>query len=194
MTVSKRVVRESIIDAARYIIGRYGLRNTTMDAIARGTRKRKSSVYYYFKNKEEIFTAVVAKEVDGVKKELINALASEGDPKEKLMVYVLTRMRIVNRLGKFYSTFQDDYYGSFDFVQRIREEYDRYETRIIRDILQEGVSKGVFTVANPGMAASAILVALKGFEYQWAAARDLERLEKNMEQLMGLLYNGIIKR
>jgi hypothetical protein len=42
---------------------------------------------------------------------------------------------------------------------------DKYEMKIIRDIFEEGLKKGVFSMADPQMTAFVILVALKGFEY-----------------------------
>ncbi|MEO0226014.1 MAG: helix-turn-helix domain-containing protein [candidate division WOR-3 bacterium] len=55
MTVSKKAMRDSIIDSARYVFSRFGYRKATMDSIARAARKAKSSIYYYFRDKEEIF-------------------------------------------------------------------------------------------------------------------------------------------
>ena len=62
MVVVKSKVRAQIVDVARKIFTRYGFRKTTMDEIAAATRMGKSSIYYYFPGKEEIFKAVVENE------------------------------------------------------------------------------------------------------------------------------------
>ncbi len=194
MTVSKKAMRDSIIDSARYVFSRFGYRKATMDSIARAARKAKSSIYYYFRDKEEIFLAVIEKEASVVKIEIRNALASAADPKEKLTVYVLTRMRIVHRIAKFYSAFREEYLKEYDFIQRLRENIDRYETKIILDILREGIKKGIFAIPDPVMTANFFMIALKGFEYLWGTEEDIEKLEKKTEAMLEMLYRGILKK
>ncbi|MGB9720520.1 MAG: TetR/AcrR family transcriptional regulator [bacterium] len=194
MAISKKTMRDAIVDAARYIFARFGYRKATMDSIARAARKGKSSVYYYFKNKEEIFLAVVEKEADMVKSEIKNALASAEDPKEKLTIYVLTRMRVFHRIARFYSSFREEYFKEYDFIQRFRESYDRYETRLILDILREGIKKGIFTIPDPAMAATYFVHALKGFEYLWGTEEDIGKLEKKTEAMLEMLFCGILKK
>jgi len=194
MVVSKKAMRDSIINAARYIFARFGYRQATMDAIARAARKGKSSIYYYFKNKEEIFLAVVEKEASAVKEEIRNAIASTSDPREKLTIYVLTRMRVFYRIAHFYSSFREEYFREYDFIQRFRENYDRYETKIVLDILREGIKKGIFSIPDPMMTASSIVIALKGFEYLWGTEQDIGKLENKTEGMLEMLYRGILKR
>lgn len=194
MVVSKKAIRDAIIDSARYVFSRFGYRKATMDSIARAARKGKSSVYYYFKNKEEIFLAVVEKEANAVKEEIRNAISSTADPKEKLTIYVLTRMRVIYRIARFYSSFREEYLQEYDFIQRFRENLDRYETKQILDILREGIKKGIFSIPDPLMAASYFVTALKGFEYLWGTEEDIEKLQKKTEMMLEMLYRGILKK
>lgn len=192
--VSKKAMRDAIIDTARYIFARFGYRKTTMDAIARATKKGKSSVYYYFKNKEEIFLAVVDKEAVNIKDEIRNAIASTSDPKEKLTIYVLTRMRVLHRIAHFYSSFREEYLQEYDFIQHFREDLDRYETNVILDILRDGIRKKIFSIPDPIMTANFFVVVLKGFEYIWGTEENIAKLEKQTESMLEMLYHGILKR
>lgn len=194
MVVSKKAMRDAIIDTARYIFARFGYRKTTMDAIARAARKGKSSVYYYFKNKEEIFLAVVDKEAASIKDEIRNAIASTSDPKEKLTIYVLTRMRVLYRIAHFYSSFREEYLQEYNFIQHFRGDLDRYETKVIFDILRDGIRKKIFSISDPVMTANSIVVALKGFEYIWGTEENIAKLEKQTESMLEMLYHGILKR
>ena len=64
-----------------------------MDDIAYAAGKGKSSLYYYFKNKEEVFEAVVAHEAEHLVNE-INASINVSKPAvEKLRSYVNIRMK-----------------------------------------------------------------------------------------------------
>lgn len=194
MKQSKKAKREAIIDIAREIFARYGYRKTTMDLIARAARKGKSSVYYYFKNKDEIVKALLDKEVAGIKRETRNALALASDPEDKFRTYVLTRMRILNRVARYFRTFKYDYLEQYNIIEQLREKYDKYEMKMIKSILNEGVKKGVFTIKNTQMTAFAIVVAFKGFEYKWALENNLSRIESNINSLLDILFKGILKR
>lgn len=194
MVVSKKAMRDAIIDTARYVFARFGYRKTTMDAIARAARKGKSSVYYYFKSKEEIFLAVVDKEAASIKDEIRNAIASTSDPKEKLTLYVLTRMRVLYRIAHFYSSFREEYLQEYNFIQHFRGDLDRYETKVIFDILRDGIRKKIFSISDPVMTANSIVVALKGFEYIWGTEENIAKLEKQTESMLEMLYHGILKR
>ncbi len=52
-TVSDEM-RNTIICKAGELFSRYGYKKTTMDDIADALQKGKSSIYYYFQNKEDI--------------------------------------------------------------------------------------------------------------------------------------------
>jgi AcrR family transcriptional regulator len=54
--------REEIVEIARGIFAKFGFRKTSMDEIAKAVKKAKSSLYYYFQNKEEVFQAVIERE------------------------------------------------------------------------------------------------------------------------------------
>ena len=55
----KDTVREEILTVAQDIFSRYGYKKTTLDDIAQAIRKGKSSLYYYFSSKEDLFQAVI---------------------------------------------------------------------------------------------------------------------------------------
>ena len=48
MVVVKTEIRDQIVSTAAQIFSRFGFKKTTMDDIAKGMRKGKSSIYYYF--------------------------------------------------------------------------------------------------------------------------------------------------
>ncbi|PZR32764.1 MAG: hypothetical protein DI538_19000 [Azospira oryzae] len=50
------IAERDIINSAKKLMQQYGLKKTTMDDIAKAAVKSKSTLYYYFKDKEDIFT------------------------------------------------------------------------------------------------------------------------------------------
>ncbi|MGQ9702218.1 MAG: hypothetical protein ACUVQT_07165 [bacterium] len=103
-------------------------------------------------------------------------------------------MRVLYRIARFYTSFREEYLREYDFIQRFREDLDRYETKVILDILRDGIKKRVFSITDPIMAASSIVVALKGFEYIWGTEENIAKLEKQTESMLEMFYRGILRR
>ena len=54
MNDKKDIKKETILAVAEKFFARFGIRKTTMDEIAKMARIGKSTLYYYFKSKEDI--------------------------------------------------------------------------------------------------------------------------------------------
>jgi AcrR family transcriptional regulator len=185
---------QRIVETAQGIFSRLGFKKTTMDDIARAVFKAKSSLYHYFKSKDEIFRAVVEKEARILKEEIEKALAAKVSPINKLKTYAKTRMKALRRLANFYQAFREEYLESYSFIQKLRRDYDRYEMETIKSLLKEGVEVGLFEVRDPDLTAEAILMAIKGYEYVWAISPNEDKIESDIDRLFDVLFYGILKR
>ena len=186
--------RETIINAARSLFARYGFKKTTMDEIAQAAYKSKSSLYHYFKSKEEVFQEVADTEFKILEKEISLALSKVDDPREKIKSYIKTRMEALNRLANFYSAFRDEYLEQYIFVKDFRFQIDQYEIEMFKNILRQGVDQGVFLVPDLDLYSFAIVTAMKGLEYHMAIEKDLNKLRDTIDSLMQVLFYGILKK
>ncbi len=192
--LDKDEVKETIVNVARHIFTRFGFKKTTMDEIAVASRKGKSSIYYYFSSKEEIFQAVVEKEATILKEELHKLNQETDSPALKLKMHVLTRMRTMEKLSNFYCAIKDDYLSHLDFIEKIRKKYDQEEIQMMEKILIEGVEKGIFEIEDTSLAAIAIVTALKGIEVPLFHGTEERDIEHRLEQVIHILFHGVVKR
>lgn len=192
--LDKDEVKEAIVNVARHIFSKFGFKKTTMDEIAVASRKGKSSIYYYFASKEEIFQAVVEKEALILKQELISAINQADSPAQKLKAHVLVRMRSMEKLANFYSAIKDDYLSHLDFVEKIRKKYDQEEILMMENILKEGVQNNIFEIDDTDLAAIAIVTALKGMEIPLFWGVEEKDIERRLDHLINILFNGVLKR
>lgn len=192
--LDKDEVKDTIVGVARNIFSRFGFKKTTMDEIAIAARKGKSSIYYYFTSKEEIYQAVVEKEASLLTQELTEAISKVDDPMEKLKVYVMVRMRTISKLANFYNAIKNEYLSHLDFINQIRVKYDQDEIHMVENILNEGVQNSEFQIENPALAAIAIVTALKGMEIPMFWEKEEQDVEKRLNDLISILFYGVIKR
>lgn len=164
-----------------------------MDEIATAIYKGKSSIYYYFKSKEEIFEAVVEKEISSLRNELTEATASTSNPIEQLKLYITIRMNSLKKLLNLYEAIKSDYLSHLDFINSIRLKYDQNEINNIKKILEKGIEQKIFTIDNTELTAASILSAMRGLEvpFMWTSEEDVE---KRTECLLQILFNGILKK
>lgn len=186
--------KKKIVNIARKIFTHFGFRKTTMEEIALATRKGKSSIYYYFNSKEEIFEAVIQKEVDELKSDLHKAISSIDDPIEQLKVYIKVRMRKLDKLTNFYSALNNDQLSHLDFIEKVRTDSDKDEISMIQAILEKGIADGKFKIEEPLLSSLAILTAMKGLEMPLFVDKMHGDIEKRLDHLINFLFYGIVKR
>ncbi|MBU1370459.1 MAG: TetR/AcrR family transcriptional regulator [Bacteroidetes bacterium] len=153
-----------IIQVSAQLFGRFGYKKTTMDDIAQALRMGKSSLYYYFKSKEEVFQAVVEMEASQLKAAVLVAINKESDPQEKLRQYVMVRMQKFKETVNLYEAVRSDYLMHLPFIEKVRVKYDLEEVSIIQGILKDGQQKAVFRIDDIQLGAVAIAIAMKGLE------------------------------
>jgi AcrR family transcriptional regulator len=194
MVVKKDEIKSKIINVASKIFTRYGFKKTTMDEIAIATRKGKSSIYYYFSSKEDIFRAVVEKEAEELKMDLRKEISQIDDPVDQLKAYILFRMHKMKTLTNFYAALKSDYLNHLEFIEKIRKNYDQNEIKIVTEILQKGIKHNKFIIEDPGLSAVAIVTAMKGLEIPLFINKDHGNIEDRLDNLIRILFYGLVKR
>ena len=192
--VDKDKYRDKIVLVSGGIFGRYGFKKTSMEEIARALNKGKSSIYYYFNSKEEIFEAVIDHEAQVLKNELSRVVKSSADPAIILRRYVKVRMSSFEKLSNYYNAIFNSELDYFDFIDRQREKYDRMEIAFIRYILWRGVRSGHFNLENTGLAALAVQTALKGLELPLFWQKRNYVLDARLDAIIDILFYGIVRK
>jgi AcrR family transcriptional regulator len=192
--VDKEIIRLKIISTAGHIFSKYGFKKTTMEEIASAVKMGKSSIYYYYKSKEEIFEAVVLHEANILRNELTTAIKSVDSPIDKMKNYVFVRMKSFEKLSNYYNAIFNKHLDHFDFIESIRVKYDREELAILRLILYHGARKKVFHVLNSEYTALAIQTTLKGLEVPLFWEKKEHNIQSRLEAILDVLFYGIVRK
>jgi AcrR family transcriptional regulator len=192
----QKSARLKIVNIAADIFSVYGFKKATMEDIAHAAGMGKSSIYYYFNSKEEIFEAVVKNEARQLSAELEKKVINTNDnPKDKIRNYVFIRMKYLKEMVNFYEALKNDYLGNLAFTERIRKKYDKEERQTIKDILEDGVNQGIFKLKNTKLAAIVLVTFLKGLEKSMIIEQkwDMQELETNLDDILHILFYGMVK-
>lgn len=191
--VDKDEFRKRIITKAGEIFSRYGFRKASMDEIAKALNMGKSSIYYYFSSKEAIFEAVVLNEANILRSELTSAIKAVDSPLEKMKNYVFVRMKSFEKLSNYYNAIFDKNLDHFEFIEKVREKYDREELAILRLILYDGARKKVFSIKNSEYTAMAFQITFKGLEVPLFWKKREEDIQSRLNAILDVLFYGIVK-
>jgi AcrR family transcriptional regulator len=111
----KELRRESIVDAAEKILFSRGYENMSMDKVSREAELGKGTIYLYFKSKNELFHAVVARGLQILLDSFVKATEKPGTGMEKIMA-----------IGRAYYDFflnQRNYFDSLIHAEAEETEY-----------------------------------------------------------------------
>ncbi len=186
-------IKETIINDAQSIFNKFGFKKTTMDEIAQAARKGKSTLYHYFKSKEEIFASVLEKESDIMYRKLNKITISNTDCKTKLKVYIITKMKMIDQLSNLDNAINNDFLDHFPFIQKYRKKFDELEKILLEKILQEGVDRKEFQIEENNIKpfAYSIAIIIRGLETPFFIEKDAKI--SDLDTIMSILFYGIAR-
>lgn len=191
----KDEVREQVVQAARQIFARYGYKKTALDDIAREARKGKSTIYYYFKSKDEIFKAVIDAEAEIRTNTIHEQISAIDDPMLKLKTYVFVRMQTLKMVVNYYEAIKNDLLDKLSFVNSFRKDHFEDEIKQVKFMLMEGIEKEIFTILNPELTAKTIVTALQGFEVPLILKNSSdEEIRTAVDEMLNILFFGIVTK
>lgn len=132
------VVKDGIILQAQKLFRQFGLKKTTMDEIASASGKAKSTLYHYFKSKDEVFDAVVNKEHNSLRKVVASEVNKQNTTRGKLQKYFVTfHQETVNKINLYWIL-----KGQLNVELSNRDRFNniiKIETKFLSGIIGKGI-------------------------------------------------------
>ncbi len=162
--------REKLIEVARQLFAHKGIENTTMSDIANASDKGRRTIYTYFKNKREIYNAVIERESEHLVERLRGIAESDLSATEKLMRFIDVRLRIVHETINHQSDnpmLRTLFLREVKRMERIRNLAIEKELDLIQYILHEGLESGEFSKDTVSGVYTAMLMMFQGIELSY---------------------------
>jgi AcrR family transcriptional regulator len=147
---------DAILASAISVFGRHGYHGTSMDQISEQLLMTKGSLYYYFRDKEEILFAAHDRALDRINDELDQVRRGPGCPCAQVEALIAAHIRVM--VEGFHGTALALEFGVLS-PRRLRTvvaKRDRFEHGL-RDLLAAGVRAGCYRAIDPKLAGLAIL-------------------------------------
>jgi len=143
-------IRADVIIASQKLFKRHGYAKTTMEDIAKAMGKKKSTLYYYYKSKDEILEATLLYESNDILNKISNATNNISTTKERLRCYILEYFKLVHEKAIEYDVLQEEvrngeiYSINQSFISNYLAELNEKHKLIIRSIFAIGINENEF--------------------------------------------------
>jgi|ETNmetMinimDraft_26_1059896.scaffolds.fasta_scaffold87106_2 AcrR family transcriptional regulator len=192
MNTDRRDAKVSVLlDAAREVVMRFGYRKTTLEDIADAAGVSRATLYYYFPNKEEVFRALIEREINAFQQILTDAVDPDAPPDERLMALVRTRYTHLRRIKALYSVTHNISREHLPMALQALGGLEEAERALVAGLLGEGIASGRFRPVDVDLLAAAILAALRGLDEQFVF-EEAEALPEGAETLFHTLLHGLL--
>ena len=145
--------RAAILQAAAQEFAEHGIAGARTDAIAREAKVNKALLYYYFKDKETLYGAVLDNAFAGLKTTVFRVLDGDLPPREKMMAYAgayfdfIASNQLYPRLMQREMMRARD--GQSPHIDKVVKNYLQPIFGKVSELIRKGSADGEFRQVNP---------------------------------------------
>ena len=141
--------QQKILDAASAVFARGGFAGARVDEIARRAGVNKAMLYYHVGNKQDLYTAVLARNFDRMEKALVEAATAAGSAYERLRAIIVAVNRALGEIPDHPRIVLREFAsGGANLEPEILDRLARF-LGTTRGLLADGVEGGEFRGTDP---------------------------------------------
>ena len=145
--------RAAILKAAVVEFADHGIAGARTDAIAQTANVNKALLYYYFKDKDTLYEAVLDHVFNGLKERVVPVLERDLPPREKILQYLGAYFDYIAENPRFPRLVQAEWMRApgkrTPQMEGIAKQYFRPIYQRLVEVLQQGIAAGEFRPVNP---------------------------------------------
>jgi AcrR family transcriptional regulator len=139
LSMKEQSIKDNLIQVSQSLFQQYGFVKTTMEDIAKTARKSKSTLYQFFKNKEEVLHGVITKEIYELHYVVVRESNKGETSAEKLRLYMKTILEETKKKLFIYALIK----GELDVIPfntaMVKKKLDTLDMEEVTGILRNGI-------------------------------------------------------
>jgi len=149
-----------IAQVARREFARRGFDATSIRQIVAEARVTKPVLYYYFKNKRDLFLSLLEEAVAPLCDEVERIASGDGTPRDRMAEIIAAVLRFAEKRSDEFRLLHRAVERREREVQVLAQKYFRRNFQAISGVLQEGVDRGDFRSLNVPQATFSVIAIL----------------------------------
>jgi AcrR family transcriptional regulator len=199
VSTKEDLMQQQILSAAKRLFQVHGLAKVTMDDVAKAIDKGRSSLYYYYKSKDEIFDAVVMIEIGEMLTAMTRAVDQAAGIEQKLHAFFLTKLEVLREKRSFFKMLDAgmdaDAFSNFQKTKVVHHNLIiRKESTLLEALLTDGISKGELSKMSSSELELLIMVllsSLRGLKRELELESDSINLASAVKMFTRMVINGL---
>jgi AcrR family transcriptional regulator len=180
--------RKEIFDASVHLFLDQGFNETSMREIARVVGVGKSTLYDYFKSKDDILISYFEGEIQDITASAQKIISQDLTISQKLeQIMQMHLAYLVDKKNLFLKLTVEAQRLALESQQKIQIARHSYQD-MLRNLIEEGVQNGEFRAVNPLFAARSIFTLLSIAVF---TSRPTGTPEEMLQEAMGIFFTGI---
>ncbi|MEA5079855.1 MAG: TetR/AcrR family transcriptional regulator [Anaerolineaceae bacterium] len=184
-------MREKILESAKSLFIEHGYHGLAMREIAEALGVTKPALYYHFKDKEELFLAILHKNLDDIEAGIDAILAQKVTSKEAIYLFI---QHVLNQSADDRAVIVLEIQESKQLSETARNDfYQLYQAKFIQkiqEIFAHGIENGEIRAIDPAFATWTLLGILypylaMGRESSGALSED------KIKMIFDIFMNGV---
>lgn len=187
---------ELILKAALPFFAKYGYKKTTLEDVAQALDMSNTNLYSYFRSKRDLYQCCVDYAIDQWQEYVRQQTSEIEEPKAKLVMAWRSAVGYIVGNEQMMALLKNDptIFPMFPNVDPI-EEYNDWAVQYVKEILEEGIEKGVFR-ANINIDIAATML-FGWYKYLIVSAVEMEELDsaliaETISTLSTILFDGLL--
>jgi AcrR family transcriptional regulator len=184
----QKIYKQKILEATAKVIAEKGLDKTSVDDIINEAKISKGSIYFHFKNKDELLIAGIKFTADQRISQIKEALKSITSPKEKLTkLFKANNLMLQKDRDSFLMTYALLLSSHTDIRKQVASEYLQRYINFVAEIIEAGVKIKEFVNINPIMIATTLVITSDITGIVNFSNEDFPSSEKIIKDLFNLI-------
>lgn len=154
----------------------------------------KGTIYNHFASKEEIYFAVVERELVTLMQQIEEAVSKENSSLGKMRAYLITKISRIREVVNFYKATREDVIEYWPLIKGLKQKYAQAERSVLVEILTEGEKRGELVVTEPELTARIIAASTSGMEAPWLLSDLSLSLEEFVDSVVEVFFKGLARK
>lgn len=190
---------QEMLAAARELFSERGYHNVSMHEIAEKAEFAIGTLYKFFRNKEDLYQAVVLEQSDRFHDALVRAIEEPGDEIESLRKYVQTKGELFSDNLSFIRLYIAESRGaSYNLKASLNDEVRKRYSDLLEQlarVFDSGIRKKRFRgIASPFQLAVALDTVLNAFLLLWIDAPERHPFPESPDAILDIFFRGLLSR
>jgi len=191
------IIQQEILQAAIRLYQKFGPNGFTMDDLANSTGRSRTSLYYYYKNRDEIYQAVMDKIARDMAADIRQAVAAAETLRDKIYAFCDTKLKASEQWKKVFSAMmasmdEEEQSKHAKVMYSWHKKLIHHESMILNEILADATRRKEIRAIPPGDQDTLVFLIYSGIR---GFRREIFELDDphDMKAALRLLTDIVVK-